>query len=57
MSNRDGKTAKRSKLNFRKGQRCPNCGKATLSKSNCKCRVCRRSQNNLMCMTCHWSNF
>jgi predicted RNA-binding Zn-ribbon protein involved in translation (DUF1610 family) len=57
MANRDGRTAKHSKVNFRKGQICPHCGKSKLDKSSCKCRTCRRGHKNVECPTCHWTNF
>lgn len=49
----------RNKRNFRKSQRCPNCGyknsKSKLEFCNCGCKA--RSNNNLYCKTCGWSNF
>ena len=56
MSNREGRTAKNSKLNFRKGQLCPRCQKGKLERPNCRCPSCK-SSNNLICKTCDLTNF
>lgn len=53
MSNRDGKIRK---VNFKVGQKCPQCEKGKLEP--CECSSChKRKKYNLVCKTCNWTSF
>lgn len=53
MSNRDGRTAKHSKVTFRKGQLCPSCKKGHLQSLKCH----HPGHKHLCCNVCHWTDF
>lgn len=55
MSNRDGKTAKHSKENYRKGMLCRKCLKGHMTKFDCHCRG--KGHQHFICNVCHHSNF
>ena len=55
MSNRDGRTAKRSKEPLRKKQLCPHCKKGKLEGADCCGR--KNHKHHLICKTCWFTNF